>query len=33
MINFIIKFITAIAVIDIIFVLIMIRYAKRKGEW
>ena len=31
--NFIIKFITTIAILDIIFVLIMIRYAKRKGEW
>lgn len=33
MINFIIKFITVITVIDIIFVILMIRYSIGKGEW
>ena len=33
MIKFILGLFTAIAIIDIAFIIVMINYAKRKGEW
>ena len=31
--NFILGLLTVITILDILFVLVMINYAKRKGEW
>lgn len=33
MIKYILWILTAIAILDIAFVIVMINYAKRKGEW